>query len=359
MQKSIFFKRVFLFLSLLSTNVFSSDHLGHLRLWPETKEEHQVIAGMIASEGIEGVTDFWNDTIVKKLVESGLDYDRINLVFDQIIQGFLASSIRVENSSEAIDSLLSCYAEDDFSENDSDIPPLVPFSGVAVGGAYAGAGVASHRIPGSNRLSRMYGRLKKQIEKSVESLNRCSIRSLGFRAEKFEQGDCSLCCQNAFLYRNVCRLCTATDIHFCEQCCIKNVLKNFISVSCSYGHRDGVDYATLNWNVKSPECPYCRSCYYNDGLKIALSSEQSKAVVVLEIKGALDSLAEEGDLAGFLTALIASNEIFKDIKIFHHYWPDRLLSTDIIALQIYQADQALAQGVAALVAGSLKAFEGN
>jgi hypothetical protein len=342
MQRLNFLKTAFFLFGLVGTNIFASDHLGKFRLWPETNVQHQVIAAILGNDPV----NFWNHNVVDVLEASGLNETTLTLIFTQIVDGFCEGSIDETNLITKIQKIVDSFNDDE------DVPDLVP------AGAYVGAVVAPYpsrktlrSAPGVRQMRRKYRRLKKQFGSLGPVRQSCRIESIGFALEEIARGECNICSSTDAVYRNMCRTCTDRDILLCGACIMKSALDGFVTIKIEQAYIDGVEHASINYSLRVPACPFCRGPYYDATLGFPLSSEQCKAIVVLKIQEALDALASESGLDEFLALLVSSNEVYKSVVTQH--WAGRLLSTDIIALQLYEADPSLAERIESLCAKPL------
>lgn len=162
-----------------------------------------------------------------------------------------------------------------------------------------------------------------------------------------EKSICSVCAQEegdaVALVQNVSE---CNILPLCLQCVTQLTLKNIVGEMRLEGGIDGAP-AALVFGLQVPLCPFCKRAYYDEvslaNLDRALSVSQRKGIVLQALEKELNSIPMV-HRATVIGRLIAPIEIYADI--ITHRNTAHLLSCDIIAVQIFERDARMREGIA-------------
>ena len=163
-----------------------------------------------------------------------------------------------------------------------------------------------------------------------------------------EKSSCSVCAKEegdaVALVQNVCE---CNILPLCHQCVIQLTLKNIVGEMRLEGGIDGAP-AALVFGLQVPLCPFCKRAYYGEvslaNLDRALSVPQRKGIVLQALEKELNSISLL-QRATVIGRLVAANAVYEGIVT--HRNSSTLLSSQLIAMQIFERDARMNEGIVA------------
>lgn len=163
-----------------------------------------------------------------------------------------------------------------------------------------------------------------------------------------EKSNCTVCAQEegeaVSLVRNVC---SCKELPLCLDCVVQLTLKNIVAEIRLDGGLDGSP-ATLIFGLRIPSCPFCTVPYYTpttlENLERALPVSKRKGIVLEALERELNKIPLE-QRAIVIGRLVAANAMYEGIVT--HRNSSTLLPSQLIAMQIFERDARMNEGIVA------------